>query len=338
MLIGTIFLILVNSIMDGMENEIFTKLNEIDSGYKIYPDPVVEVAVLQNFLDQNNVAYYRQNTRDVLVGNSDNYLFAKLITRNKNMDIELLSLGNGMSRKLGLFEGDNISIFSPLDAKLTTMKFPIKKMKISDIFTVPVLDFDNLYIISNDIEFSDALNGRRSIVIEKSTSKQKLSLIEDNFPDITLLHWMDDYSTLLNAIKLEKTMYRLFAYLLIVISSLGLFSTMNYTIINKKRSILSIYNLGYNFTKIKINAFKLIFLLSILFSICGIVLTYIFLYLHLFDPLLDILFPEEIFYNFILSIDYFDTLRILIINTIVVLFSVYIPFNSIHSYTNRLND
>jgi len=113
---------------------------------------------------------------------------------------------------------------------------------------------------------------------------------------------------------------------------------MNYTIINKKRSILSIYNLGYNFTKIKINAFKLIFLLSILFSTCGIVLTYIFLYLHLFDPLLDILFPEEIFYNFNLSIDYFDTLRILIINTIVVLFSVYIPFNSIHSYTNRLND
>jgi ABC-type lipoprotein release transport system permease subunit len=211
-------------------------------------------------------------------------------------------------------------------------------MKISDIFTVPVLDFDNLYIISNDIEFSDALNGRSSIVIDKSTSKQKLSLIENNFPDITLLHWMDDYSTLLNAIKMEKTMYRLFAYLLIVISSLGLFSTMNYTIINKKRSILSIYNLGYNFTKIKINAFKLIFLLSILFSTCGIVLTYIFLYLHLFDPLLDILFPEEIFYNFNLSIDYFDTLRILIINTIVVLFSVYIPFNSIHSYTNRLND
>ena len=338
LLVGTIFLILISSIMDGMESEIFSKLDKIDNGYKIYLDTIDEIDFLKDFLDQNNIDYYSQNTRDVIIGDSKNYLFAKLITRNQNLDMQILNLGNGISRKLGLSQGDYISIFSPLDAKLTTMKFPIKKMEISDIFSVPVLDFDNLYIISNDIEFSDALNTRESIVIAKSISREKLSLIQKNFDKISILPWLDDYSTLLNAIKLEKTMYRVFAYLLIAISALGLFSTMNYTITNKKRSLVSICNLGYSFSKIKMNAFKLMSLLSIFFSIAGIALTYILIYFHLFDPLLEILFPGEIFYNFMLTIDPFDAFRIIIINTIVVIFSVYIPFNNIHSSIYRLTD
>ena len=338
LLIGTIFLILVDSIMDGMEGEIFSKLNEIDSGYKLYPDSKVNSNNLQKFLEGNNIHYYSQNTREVLVGESDNYLFAKLIIRSENENPLSLSIGKGISSKLGLFEGDEIRIFSPLDAKLTTMKFPIKTMRISDIYSVPVLDFDNLYIISNDINFSTSLDGIESLVIQKNISKDKLSSIKEKFPDVEVLSWVDDYSTLINAIRLEKTMYRVFAYLLIIISSLGLFTTMNYTIINKKSSILSIYNLGYSFNKIKKSAYKLMSLLSIVFSISGIILISILLYLDALDPLLDILFPKEIFYDFNLNIDYANAFSILIINTVVILFSVFIPFKSIHSSLNKRVD
>ena len=84
------------------------------------------------------------------MGEPGNYLFAKLIIRKESKNLPFLRIGKRISSKLGVFKGDEIRIFSPLDAKLTTMKFPIKTMTISDVYSVPVLDFDNLYIISND--------------------------------------------------------------------------------------------------------------------------------------------------------------------------------------------
>ena len=45
--IGTIFLLLINSIMDGMEDGIFSKLNELDNGYK-----------LSSSIDQNKIKNY----------------------------------------------------------------------------------------------------------------------------------------------------------------------------------------------------------------------------------------------------------------------------------------
>ena len=335
LLIGTIFLILVDSIMKGMEDEIFLKLSKIDNGYKMYPNSKKEKQKLQEFLEINNISYYSQKIREVLVGESDNYIFAKLISRNQDNDSPFLSIGKGISTKLHAFKGDQIRILSPLDAKLTTMKFPIKTAQVTDVYNVPVIGFDDLYIISNDIVFSEKLSASEYLVIEKNINNDKLSLIKDNFPHIKLYSWIEDYSTLVNAIRLEKQMYTAFAFLLIVISSLGLFTTMNYTITNKASSILSIYYLGYRFEKIKKNAYKLMFLLTFLFTLTGVALTSIFLKFHILDPLLDILFPKDIFYNFTLSINYIDIFLILLLNIVVILFSVFIPFKSIHSSINR---
>ena len=51
--IGTVFLLLINSIMDGMENEIFTNLNEIDGGYKVTSSSIEELNQIQRYLDIN---------------------------------------------------------------------------------------------------------------------------------------------------------------------------------------------------------------------------------------------------------------------------------------------
>ncbi len=77
--IGTIFLLLINSIMDGMENEIFLKLNKIDSGYKVSSSSLKELDQIKNYLDINNIHYSEQLLRDVVVASKQNYLLAKIV-------------------------------------------------------------------------------------------------------------------------------------------------------------------------------------------------------------------------------------------------------------------
>ena len=48
--IGTIFFLLVDTIMSGMENEIFSKLKNIDSGLKIYPDKNTDHKDIEKYL------------------------------------------------------------------------------------------------------------------------------------------------------------------------------------------------------------------------------------------------------------------------------------------------
>ena len=329
--IGTVFLLLINSIMDGMENEIFTNLNKIDRGYKVTSSSIEELDKIQSYLDINNIHYSEQLLRDVVVASDQNYLIAKLIINGSLGNNKNISIGYGISKKLGLSQGDSLQIFSPLDVKLTTMQAPNKSFLINTVYEVPVIDFDEIFIFSNDTLFANQLESEKYFLLDQNINRESLIKLNELFSSIKIQEWIDEYSPLINAIKLEKTMYNSFGYLLIIISSLGLFTTTNYTISNKIKSLSIIDLMGYNFTRIRFDTYKLMAILCCLSTIFAIFCTYLSIYLNLFDPLIEILFPKDLFYDFNLSIKLSDCMKILIVNTIVIIFSIFIPLKTIDS-------
>ena len=334
--IGTIFFLLVDTVMSGMENEIFSKLKKIDSGLKIYPSKNTDIPAIEKFLEKNNITYKECINRDVIIGNSLSQSIAKLILCDNSLEDDYLYIGSSMSSKLNISKEDSISLYSPLDVQLSTLLFPVEEISVSNIFNVPVLDFDNIYIFSNNKKLTTKIKGDIFFVAEEEIDV-KASLY-DSFPNIKITTYLDDYSSLINAIHLEKNMYRSFSFLLILISSLGLFTTLNYSIINKRNSFISLNNIGIKFSFIRRNAYLLLTTLAALSTTLGIFFTYLTTKLGVWDPLISELFPKEIFYSFSLIISFNNAILILLINIFVVLFSIIIPLNAIHYSLKRQTD
>ena len=334
--IGTIFFLLVDTVMSGMENEIFSKLKIIDSGLKIYPSTNTDILAIEKFFKKNNITYKECINRDVIIGNSINQSMAKLILCDNTLKDDYLHIGSTMSSKLNISKKDTLSLYSPLDVQLSTLLFPIEKISVSNTFNVPVLDFDNIYIFSNNKKLNTKISGDIFFIVEDDIDVKEY--FHYSFPDIKITNYLDDYSTLVNAIHLEKNMYRSFSFLLILISSLGLFTTLNYSITNKTNSFISLNNIGITFSFIRRNAYLLLTALAAFSTTLGIFFTYITTKLGLWDPLISELFPKEIFYNFSLIINFKNALLILLINIFVVLFSIFIPLNTIHYSLKRQTD
>ena len=100
--IGTIFFLLVDTIMSGMENEIFLKLKNIDSGLKIYPDKNTTYKDIEQYLKNNNIYFEECLNRDVIVGNSNNQSMAKLILCENKFKDDYFKIGSAMSLKLNI--------------------------------------------------------------------------------------------------------------------------------------------------------------------------------------------------------------------------------------------
>ena len=99
----------------------------------------------------------------------------------------------------------------------------IKDFLVTSIYEVPVVEFDKLYVYGNDANFNKQMNLNTYFVIDGNTSNKKKKLIKNNFSDIEIHYWADKYKELSYAIELEKYMYKTFAFLLILISCLGVF-------------------------------------------------------------------------------------------------------------------
>ena len=266
------FFLLVDIIMSGMENEIFLKLKNIDSGLKIYPDKNISYIDIEQFLKNNKIYYEECLNRDVIVGNSNNQLMAKLILCENKFKDDYFKIGSAISLKLNISKGDTLRLYSPLDVQLSTLLFPIEEISVSNVYSVPVLDFDNIYIFSNNPNLTSKLNGDRFFIVEDNISTR--SFLQKSLLNIKVSSYLDDYSSLLNAIHLEKNMYRSFSFL-ILISTLGLFTTIFRYEIKKRNSFISLNNMGIKFSYIRLRAYFLLSAFAVFATILGILFTYI---------------------------------------------------------------
>ena len=74
-------------------------------------------------------------------------------------------------------------------------------------------------------------------------------------------------------------------------------------------------------------------------TLIAFILTKILIYFHLFDPLLNSLFPDQLFYDFNIHISWMHSLYIMFLNIGSIILSIYIPLKIIDSVTtvNLLN-
>jgi len=330
-LIGTTMLLLVNGIMSGMENEIFSSLNKIEKEYHIENFSDSDLKDILFYLDHNNYDYEIINTRDVIIANKDNYMLVNMIAK-KNEGKNVLNnivIGSGISNQLGIKESDSISVFSPLDISFSSFKIPSISYIVDSIYNTPVVGFDEKYVFTSSSSIENIINSNKKILINNTLTLSELEKIKNKFSEINISYWKDNYLELIAAIRLEKTMYSFFAYLLILISFLGNFTISNFIITNKLKEISVLNILGFQEVDIKKTIHLIMFFFSFISSIAGVIFFVILIKSGAIDPLISILFPNNLFYNFLVAIEIKYPVIILVLNLGTVYLSSLVAINVI---------
>ena len=303
-------LLIVDMIMDGMENEIFRSVNFFEKGYRIENINDFDNALI--FLEKNKIEYELSYRREVLISYGENYHISNMNVKTLNQKNELI-IGEGVRKKLNL----------------STIKIPYMNLSVDSIYSVPVVDFDLNNIFVNLTSEKLDINFDKSIHIVSPLTANQINLISTNLDGVELIYWKDKYNSLISAIKLEKNMYLAFAYILVFISSLGLFTVLNFVLTNKLKGISVIHSLGIPLIKIQNSLLFILISMNLLSCSIALLIAFLSVQYNLLNPIINNLFPIELFYNFALEIDIYYFFFILGINLCVVVLSAFLPIRAI---------
>ena len=327
--IGVCMLLLIDGIMSGMEDEIFNSLDRMEKEYYIenFSDSTINDII--NYLDSKNIDSELISIRDVIISNGDSYMLVNMIATSKDSISENIVIGAGISYNLNISEKDSVSILSPLDISFSTLRVPIITYFVDSIYTTPVVGFDDKYIFTASSSIEGIINGNKKITINQKLSDLELEDISNKFRDITISHWKDSYLELVSAIKLEKFLYAIFAYMLILISCLGSFTITNFIITNKLKEISILNILGLEFINIKKSISSIMLSFTLFSTVMGFLYLYLMIHFGITDFLISVLFPDNLFYNFTIRINAQYLVIVLLLNIITVYFSSIIAVNVI---------
>ena len=154
--LGVISIIITFAIMQGMENEVFKKLEAINFPSKILDDDFSKPDS-ENFffgIDKKAIVNNGGDYRVINVRAIEDFIefkentFSEFLVQTTN-DFNGVIIGGGLASKLNVSIGDFIELVSPTEVSVLTGIPTSVKVKISGIFNLQLLNYDDQYIFTN---------------------------------------------------------------------------------------------------------------------------------------------------------------------------------------------
>jgi len=327
---GTLIIIFVFSIMDGMEKVISDsfKINEYVT--KISIDSDEKLKEIFNDFKNNGYNPIMQSDRDVIVSNGFSYKVCNLILKsNYNSDSQygnFVDIGESLALNFGLSPGDSINILSPLDFSIYTNLVPNSWFTVREVYSSPLIDIEsnNIYISSNN-EYSKQIQPNTYIILNRDIQNIDKIRLQDKYIDMIITDWESDNKDLFSAIRLEKLLYSSIGYIVIIVSCFNYFSNMSIMIVRRIKNFAILRALGMSKKQMRsvfgINSF-LDGLMSFVVSIATLVILNISGVNQIF---LNYLFPPDVYFIFSPIYDYSKIFLIFVVNLFCLLAASYYP-------------
>jgi len=252
--LGIMIVLLTLGIMNGMEEEVFSKLQKFYSPAKLefHSESIAELESVKSFLNKENIRYNLAMFRNAVVKHDEKFRFISIIAveefnqyvsgqleipdfneivNNENSII----IGSELSYMLDLYDGDQCELFSPVDINLVSGSIPKTTLKTNGIFNFDVLNIDINYAIIS-IDQGKQLFGKTDeefLLLNREFNRNQLGDFKQNFPDIRYVKWEEEFESLVSAMKLEKLAYSFFGFIVIFISAFNLLSIMSMMVMRK---------------------------------------------------------------------------------------------------------
>ncbi len=318
--LGALIISLTFSIMEGMEHEIFNKIEAFNyKGFlsgKTFPDNDL-LDLTDNFGKKSLVSCETKNhdflinaiTYDKFNSFVENKIKDDLLYDNDIYDSSSIIIGESLSKKYGISLGDTITLSDIVNTNIVTGNYTSKTFIVANVFKFKFLnfDYDNIFIKENHGMFLKSENYNYYI-----DDNQKF--------DNKLISSDSEYSLLISSIQFEKKLYILLGILTIIISSIMVFNNTLMVLLEKKKQFKLLNSLGISLNKVLITMLFCNVSLSLFLSTMGLLTTLFIEKLNLQFNIVDYLFIYSPFdvVPMNLSINQFImTLLLIIILTII---------------------
>ena len=326
---GVIAIIITFSIMQGMENEVFKKLEAIN-----FPSKVLDY----DFVKPDNENFFFAINKKAVVNNGDDYRVINVRAienfhkfKNNTLSEFLISstndtngviIGRSLASKLSVTIGDFIELVSPTDVSFMTGIPTSVKVKISGIFNLQLLNYDDQYIFTN-LSIGETLFKSANKDIYSHLTPIQIKLKDQNIKNIQT--WKDEHVEFISAMSLEKLTFSSFGFLIILLSAFSSFSIMCVTVIRRVSGIGILRTLGYSKNMIASIYFLQSLLIGLIGGAIGVLLSKSFIKLDESNDLITGFFSSEIIFDFKLNISNFEIFIIYMIGLIIMLFAGIYP-------------
>ena len=328
---GVISVTLTFAIMQGMEEEVFNKLESINYSATISDDNfikpqnkdftyVIEKKAIINSLDEYRVI----NIRAIEAFDSfkENSIKNFLIESVSSTDTKQVIIGRGLASKLGVSVNDVINLISPTDVNLFTGIPASVKVKISGIFNLQLLNYDDQYIFTN-LTVGELLFKSAKKQIYSNLKPEEIKLENPEITNIT--SWRDRHFDFISAMRLEKLAFSSFGFLIILLSSFSSFSIMCITVVRRVAEIGILRTLGFTPVMIANIYFLQSILIGLVGGLIGAIVSKVLIRLDNSYHLITNLFTSEIMFHFNLSIENQQIFMIFSIGLIIMLIAGIYP-------------
>ena len=343
-IMGCMTVALTLAIMEGMEYAIFNKLKNVSFPAKLTHVFNSSNCALENYLIDKKIDYLNGMEDQVLIIKDstfrlttihaiDNFKsFRKKVFDNNLKEVEVDSqlpviyMGKPLALKLDITIGDTIDIASPKHINIITGLPPIRAVIVGGTYKLEVLDYDQKHIFTELGSVKDFLPDNRSLYyLYEVPGENIINAITHDFPGIHLQTWKDAHHSFISAMKLEKIAYSIISFFIVIIAGFTLMSMMSLAVIRKVPQIGILRAMGANRKKIGAIFIVQAFIIWMLSSSTGIILSLIIIELDKYYHLVEILFPSAVFFDFPLILENFHILLIMVVSLITLLSAAIYP-------------
>lgn len=245
-------------------------------------------------------------------------------------------IGTDLAQALGVFEGDFLTIVSPMGLLLPPGEAPkFERVRIKRAVTTSLPDVDSQFVF---YQRGKALGSIGSDELKKTgievwikDQKNLESLRKElmRFDGVVVETWKDRNSALLYALKLEKLTIGVFLGIAGLVAASSILSVLALLVSQKRKDIAILRTLGFS-AKQAVKTFTLIgFLLASVGVVSGVILgTSLGIYIHN-NPIN--LLSSEVYYDSSIPalVDYGLIVIVLIVSSLVTLLGSYLPARTV---------
>ena len=342
--VGTIAVLLTISIMEGMEHSIFNQLKKISFPSKLENINQKYILNITKELDKKDIEFIKSLESQIILSNSSNFRIInikgleKFDTFRKNiLKIDYIEenvyiaenkiyIGKNLSNKLNLSIGDVAYMSNPNRLNIFTGLPYTKRIIIAGVFDINLLDYNQNYVFCDYNLINNWIKNKNNMLLfTDKINTDVIKSIKDFYPDIKYTKWDHDHLSFISAMKVEKIIYTMIGFLIIIIAGFTLMSMMSLSVMKKIPQIGILLALG-----IRKNQIKYIFLIQSVFtsffgSLLGVIFSYIMVYLNNKYNLINIIFSGNIPFNFPLILNASTVIYTSIFSLILLIIAGYYP-------------
>ena len=259
--VGCFAMIIALSVMNGFESIVHNRLRGFEGDLNV-PDTlsvsvfsdIPEIEVAMPYMERKGIIKGDQDNLIVIIKAIDENLmdeFYEMSFKGNPLKNGHIVIGQGLANRLGKGVNDEITLFSPIDQVYGIGLPPMKKVKISAVFSTKVLNYDDSYVFMTMNDGKNLFKRKNNfdgydikVYNEKMIENTKLILYNFIGKNILIQSWQEKNKSLVSAMRMERLAAIVILGLIFLVASFNLSSSLILLSIRKMKEVGMIRVLG----------------------------------------------------------------------------------------------